>query len=151
MMLPVLLFAFYSGGDTLSLHQLDSLIKHKNAVFNAKITMAVGGVAFGCSYGLALALTPILASSSAEMDRDVSRVLWIPFAGPVAADVVDGMDIPAFTVVCLGWSLTEVLGASLLTYGIVKRRQLNRKKYSFIVHPDLIQDRYPGLSLRVLL
>ena len=111
-----------------------------------------GACLFGTSYGLALVLAPILASSHNEMDKKVSNVLWIPFAGPIAADAVDGINEPAITLVCVFWSIAEVTGAILLTTGLVGKKSSEQKtvgRLSF--HPMLIHGNNPGFELSLAL
>jgi hypothetical protein len=53
---------------------------------------------------------------------DVAKVLWIPIAGPIAADSVDTTDDDAFTALMVLWSLAEAAGATMLIWGLIKGR-----------------------------
>jgi hypothetical protein len=146
-LLFVACISFYVNADSLLIRQYDSLRQYENEVSRSKYLTVSGGILFGASYGLALLLTPVLASSPHKMDQDVSKVLWIPFAGPVVADIVDGMDEPVFTVLCIGWSLTELLGAGLWASGIKSKRKLHKNKPVLSLCPEVILGRYSGIEL----
>jgi hypothetical protein len=122
----------------------DSVIEYREV----KTGMAVsGGCMFGISWGLALVVTPLLATSSSDMDQRVADVLWIPIAGPIVADVVDGMDDPAATFVCVTWSVCETIGAILLTRGIIG----DKKKGRVVVAPKLLLGKGCGMEMQVTL
>ena len=109
-----------------------------------------GGCLFGISYGLALIVTPILSSSDHSMDQRVSEVLWIPFAGPIVADVVDGIEQPAFTFVCVSWSLAETIGAILLIRGLIgDKRMVHQNNRRFKIYPMFAHGRCPGIEIIV--
>jgi len=156
LMIIVLFAALHAHAqiDTLPIDTLNSGAVNSAKPVRVKRTGLVvsGACLFGTSYGLALILSPILASSPHTMDKKVSNVLWIPFAGPIAADVVDGMDEPAFTLVCAFWSIAEVTGAILLTAGLVGKKsseQTTSSRLSF--HPMLAQGKYPGFKMSLAL
>lgn len=96
------------------------------------------------SYGLALLVDIILNFSDNPMDERVARVLWIPLAGPIAADVADQWDNPASTIVCLGWSITETVGVILTVTGAVKEKR-EKKLYNLRVAPTALPGGKPGI------
>jgi hypothetical protein len=146
----LLSLSFSLRADSLDvMHKIDSSRNYDNELLKSKILTVSGGVLFGGSYGVALLAAVILAFSPYETDHRVSRVLWIPLAGPIAADCVDGINEPLFSLVCAGWSAAELAGAVLLASGIKCKITIKHKKYSLLFHPELIQNRYPGIGLSI--
>ena len=92
------------------------------------------------SYGLALTTSIVLNFSDHAMDKRVAKVLWIPLAGPIAADVVDGLDDPSFTLVCAMWSIVEVTGFACIIGGSVQEH----KRRAVRLRPAL-RHRAPGM------
>lgn len=141
--LPSFLYAIDAGEQ----HKIDSMINYDHLVLMQKVCTISGGILLGGSLGLAAVLSPILASSPYETDHRVAKVLWIPIVGPIAADAVDGIDSPIITLMCVGWSATELVGAILLTSGILRKKALDKNKKTISVHPALIQGRCIGIEL----
>lgn len=148
-LIATILFISFGGQAEESTKTTADSLRNNEQVRVVRKGMAIsGGCLFGISYGLALIVTPILASSEHAMDQRVSEVLWIPFAGPIVADVVDGIEEPAFTFVCVSWSLAETIGAILLIRGLVGDK--HKKQWEdgrFKIYPKLAQGRYLGIEI----
>jgi hypothetical protein len=83
-----------------------------------------GGITFAASWGLAALMSIILAGADDCSDCDeVSKVMWIPIAGPLIADQVDDSeDNEGLTTLMALWSITQVAGATLFTIGMIGKR-----------------------------
>lgn len=110
-----------------------------------------GSCLFGTSYVLALITTIGSGASNFESDKKVAKVMWIPFAGPIISDAVDGIDdIALITVGNYLWSFAEIAGALLITGGIIGKKQvLQQSKRKFKMYPKLVQGKYPGIEMSV--
>jgi len=83
-----------------------------------------GGITFAASWGLAALMSIILAGTDDCSDCDeVSKVLWIPIAGPLIADQMDDTEgNEGFTTLMALWSVVQVTGATLFTIGMIGKR-----------------------------
>ena len=113
-------------------------------VYDRSAFKTVGITMFSISYGLALTVDLILPFSDNETDHRVAKVLWIPVAGPIAADIADGIEEPMFTFVCVAWSAAEALGVIFTATGIAKERQ-QRKGHEVSLLPILRHGNMPGV------
>ncbi len=104
-----------------------------------------GGCMLGVSYGLALIVTPILASSTGSMDQRVAKVLWIPFAGPLIAGIVDGLEEPVFNFATVSWTMVETIGGILLIRGLVGDKTRGGKRIS--LYPVFKEGRITGAGM----
>ena len=107
-----------------------------------------GIITTAISHGFAATTSIILTFSDYETDHRVAGVLWIPFAGPIAADVVDGADDPGETLMCTMWSAAEVVGVIFVAAGRMRERN-EQKRFSVRVQPDLRNHGVPGMVCKV--
>jgi hypothetical protein len=87
----------------------------------------IGAIGFGVAWGLAIGgsiLTAVVKDDCVDCGA-VSQVLWIPFAGPILADVVDASRDDFFTTAMICWSVVQVGAAAVLIWGLVERARLH--------------------------
>ena len=83
--------------------------------------LVVGGsITFGVSWGLAVVVSAAIADAQDCSDcGKVSKVLWIPVAGPVIADAVDNSSASQEHFFLGAWALTQAAGIAMFIVGIV--------------------------------
>ncbi len=79
-----------------------------------------GSITFGISWGLAVLVSSSITNASDCSDcGKVSRVLWIPVAGPIIADAVDNSSAAQEHVLLTGWSLIQAGVLAMFVIGLV--------------------------------